>query len=228
MPPEQMSARERAQFFIDLANELKSIINESSYDPGDVRRLAFSNCRSLIGTSVVVLNILSAREEDRLPDALYPELFGLSKSDATTFFNSFGKNSRLGLVALLQFQVENFLRSVLNELQPGSPPHEFMRIARRLLESVMSPDFDSRLAVLNCLQQIRNSYHSNGTHTEKSVSLTIAGKEFQFVQGQTVKCAGWEHIAIAFREVIKIMEAIVSSPSVSAITHQIPVRYSPE
>jgi len=219
----QLSARERVELFITLQDKIKEIINKTTYDDNDVRKAIFSNCRSFIMSSILSLNVLSAREEDRLPEPLYLEIFGISKEGATTFFNSYGKFTRLSLVTMFQFQIENFLKNVLHEMTGNNPPQGFYNISNSLFNLITISDSQLKQDILYVPAMMRNTYHSNGIHTQPSKTVVVDNENFEFIRGSSPSCASWRHIYKSFNASIDIIDEIISTPEVSNITDRIHV-----
>ena len=215
----KLTSRQRAELMVKLQNKIKSIISKSDYGDNDIRKAVFSNCRSFIMSSILTLKVLSIREENRLDDKLYVGLFGLTKDASTSFFNSYGKFTRLSLVTMFQFQVENLLKNILFALTSKKPPKGFYKISKELFNLISIEDKSYKQDALYVPAMIRNTFHSNGIHTEKTKSLEIKGEKFEFIQNNNISCASWYHIYTSFDKSIDIMNEIISNTKIASLEH---------
>jgi hypothetical protein len=128
------------------------------------------------------------------------------------------KSSKLSLVLLGQFQVENCLRNIGMALGNEMSGTGFFAIAQPVLKHVGLGHY---LNILNVGALIRNSLHSNGIHHGYKRSDTVVdvdGVCYEFIQGQRVQCADWEHIAHALDASVSVLEEVFNTAAVSSIS----------
>lgn len=206
---------------VDACAALKSRLG---YAGPDARTVALDNLIGVGSSAQMILNLLDSwAKGDEAVRQVIPQLIGLQTVTVTgvkTAGNMLNKTSRLGFVVLAQFQIENFFRNIARELKLPAGGTGFYRTADSVVKALSLPyDWTH---ILNIPARIRNSLHSNGIHyrqhPNEAQSVTIRSVTYQFVDGEPVTCAGWEHIAHALEASVGVIEEVCLSPVVQALS----------
>jgi hypothetical protein len=207
----------------ELAEAAHALLRRFNYSDPDARTVALNNVHLIARGSQLTLNLLDSWVKgDEAIRQVIPQLLGISQPTVDSVRlagDLLGKNGKLALAVLAQFQIENLLRNLHRELSLGSAPAGFYRCAANVLNHLgISLD---RLETLNVAARIRNSLHSNGVHHRQHPNeqpmVTLHGVAFEFKDGQKVECASWEHIAHALECSVAVVGDILSHPQVSSL-----------
>ena len=167
---------------------------------------------------------------DESVKSIIPQLLGLeriSEVSVKAAGDVLDKTSKLSLVLLAQFQIENGLRNVSRAL--GRPhANGFFATARDLLENLTVPP--DRLQILNTPARIRNSLHNNGIHLDAKKGepplVVVNGVTYEFRHSLRVQCASWGHVAHALEASVGVLAEVFRTPRVLAIGDPIEDTYS--
>lgn len=215
--------RDQSKCVSELAEACIALKKKLGYSDQDARTVSLENITAVARSSQMTLNLLDSwHKGDEAVRQVIPQLLGLKTvtPDAVQMAGDFlNKSSKLALILLAQFQIENALRNVARELGLPNAGNGFYRCASAVLSYLAIPD--DRMQFLNTAARLRNSLHANGIHrrqypNEQSL-VTIRGIEYEFIDGQYISCASWEHIAHVLEESIGILEEVFDSPLVRAI-----------
>lgn len=222
---------------------LAEMFQIENYPKLDARGLGIMNCARIVQVAFMIMHLVfncsssSDPERDRIitttdnPERekliFVSKLLGLSSptnlgpgvSDIEIF-------TKLSLVPLFQFQVENLFKNLLRELGESNIPSQYYRIVKKLLEVLDIEDIATKLDILSIPANIRNSLHANGIHHGRAVVVDVNGISYSFQDGKKVSCAGWLHITNIFHAVVDIIEEILHSSKVRAIEGPIKDQYS--
>lgn len=221
------TAGERADRFIELRLKIRKIRNKQKASDKDVRLNGLNNCSWAISSQIMTLNLMEAYETQKIDGKLLISIFKFSRGDPKVFLEIYAKSARLGFVTLIQFQIENMLKNILAKLIKENPPQGYYKLSRLLLETLQITDLDQKHKILDTLQSIRNSYHSNGIHTKKSKKITINCHDYLFEEGKTVNCSEWGELHLLLMHIFNIIEEILDHPKIQAITEEIPDQFIP-
>ena len=159
-----------------------------------------------------------------------PQLLGLDKVDGKSvqlMGDSLNKTSKLSLILLGQFQIENCIANICNALGVESNSMGFYNKADALLSHCgLGQD---ELDVLNTGAQIRNSLHSNGIHhgyRGSNFHSELNGVHYDFTDGQKVSCASYPHIAHALECSLEVLDDVFSAREVKSHASLIPDAYA--
>ncbi len=224
-----LTATQRAQLLLDVHQRMADIVADSPHGPKDVRQAVFNNLSGQLRSGVWILNIVATLEEGRMDPSAFAQLVGLAKGDLVQEVDLWLKRTRLSMVTMFQFQLESGLKNILNALRDKPPPNGFATMVNQLMAE-LDMDADGSMARrLKVLAAIRNSLHSNGTHTTPDLDVTIDETRFRFVQNEAVTgCASWGHIAVAMNSSVEILDEIVRHERVAAVEGMMPDRYEPD
>ena len=222
------------KLLLDTQNQISQYINESKFEKRDVRISIYHNSIDMLRCCLVMMNLVHSIQLGVLPLQAVSPILGLKTrlsneiplKDVENFFSMFLQFARFSLIAMTHFQIENYLKIVLARLT-NSSHIGFYKIAETLLNKVTISDKENKLRVMNTLALMRNTYHSNGTHTRKSETIIINGVLFEFKEGERCSCAGWQHINIVLSEIFKIINEINHTAEVSSIKENIGNIYKP-
>ena len=224
--------KDQAECVVSLVEKCDEIKDTFGYSDQDARSLVCNNIRVISYSNVLLLNLLESWViGDEMVRSFIPQVIGLQKpteKQVAVAGRTLHRSSRLSLVLLAQFQIENCIRSIVRELGIVDRSTGFYSVAKKLISELSLPDSD--LDILNVSALIRNSLHSNGIHHSigkqaKSIETEIDGVMYKFVDGEAVHCASVEHIAHAIENSMSILEKIFNNPQVEAMPDPIADTY---
>jgi len=211
--------RDVVENLVELSNLLFKLFQNSGNNEPDYRATIFLNIKSIIVSGGIIGNILLNVEEGKIPAEAYTTLFGLKDDKIQKMGDNLSKFTRLSLVTLIHFQIENLFVNLLGVLKPESKiPRGYERILKELFACIRILDKDEKIKTLKILQAIRNSLHSNGIHNNKSLSKQIDGFKFDFERGHGVTCANWDGIIIAIKATAELVDEIIKTPEIIKIS----------
>jgi len=220
------SFRDIVNLYIPIDQSLGTAFNKSGYSDKDIRGSIFLILKKQINMLVMIHNILLCVEEDVIKPKDYRTIFGISNpNDMNDAGNKLSKFTRLSLVTILQFQLENLFVNILSNFEPEKKHRGYGNIVCKLFKHITISNKDDKIETLNVLQYIRNSLHSNGIHNNDTLTKTIDGYTFEFIKSQKVEGVGLDSISIVINVVIKIVEEIIKSPEIKNITTTISDQY---
>ena len=207
----------------DLANACLSLKNQLGYSKPDARSVALDNVAWIAHSGQMTLNLLDSWVKgDELIRRIIPQLIGLQTLTPEAIKDAgdgLGKSAKLALAVLAQFQIENCFRNIYRELGLPHSGTGFYRCARDVLNALALPVV--LLETLNATARIRNSLHANGIHHKQhpneNAVIVLKGVKYEFLDGQKVSCASWEHIAHALECSVEVLEQVFRQPQVSSI-----------
>lgn len=220
---------DRIECVQSLINKCLDLSTGLGYSADDARTIGLNSVKEIAQYSLMILNILDSwhrGSED--VKALIPQIIqlqNLTQDAADSCANILEQNARLNLVLVGQFRIENCLKNINSELQIPSQGTGFYKTARALLNRLGIPN--GNLSIINVPALIRNSLHRNGIHTQQNATVTLdGGVIYDFVEGDVVHCASWEHIAHSLECSVGVLEKIFNEPNVSALTDPVPDLYA--
>ena len=214
--------------FFQLIARFKDIIEEHDYPKKDVRRQSLTNCRSYALVAYFFLNIMFAHKNGIITEKISSVVFNLKLKLAYIVFEDFDHFVQLGYVTNFMFQVENLFKSILVKLEKKDPPKNFFCITKHLFEIISISEKEKKKDIIKAASWIRNSLHSNGTHTNETKTIDVAGIPFEFKNGDAVSCASWSHLHLVTNEILTILDEVISCSEVKGVKDTIPIRYIPD
>ena len=207
----------------ELADACVALKARLGCSAADARTVALDNLTAIARSGQMMLNLFDSwAKGDELIRQVIPQLLGLktvTPDGVRIAGDMLNKTAKLSLVVLAEFQVENALRNFARELGLPEAGTGFYRCASAVLGALSIPS--DRMDILNTAARIRNSLHANGIHRRQHPSeqarVTILGVTYEFVDGQPVSCASWEHIAHALEASVGVLDEICFTPKVRAI-----------
>ena len=191
----------------------------------DGRVAVVRNIRSHLRTVIVMLRWLDECSESEQFARHYLLLDDVGNRAA--HIRSMNKFLKLSYCVQFQFQVETLLKTLLKELG-YVPPGGYYRVCEKIVNVLGITNGAYRLKVLNLLAYIRNSQHANGPHfggSRGDTIIQVQGVRFAFRHGKVVRCANWDHIALASVAVLNIVQAICATLQVRGTPDPIPDIY---
>lgn len=231
MYKESASYSEQAECVACLIAKIEDVRTRFGYSDQDARSIALNNVRSIAYATQMVLNLLDSwcigNEAVR---ASIPQVLGLtSVTDRSVEVagRALRKTTKLSLILLGQFQIENCLHNLARELNVGTPNQGFFPLAELLVKFL---DLHRSLVdELNVPALIRNSLHGpQGIHSgyQGCDTVTSLGEvTYEFRHQQRVLCATVEHIAHALESSIGILATVFGTPEVGALEDPVMDQY---
>lgn len=217
--------RETNDLLVPLQSLLYDAYKNSGYSDKDARGVVFLNCSTDISVIIMFMNTFVNLQEKSFPPPVFEKLFGQHTGEmqnAVNFANSF---LRLGLVLMFVFRVENMMANILSKLDPSVSHRAYSKIVNRLFDKISISDKDRKKDILHVLAHMRNAIHSNGIHNNESIAIPIGNYTFTFEKGKIVTCLDWGAIPLAIQEIVKILQEIIQTQEVKAITALIENKY---
>jgi len=200
------------------------IEQDFTLDADDGRIVFVKNILSLTRSTVVFLYLFHRCGEN---PKLGIDIFGLSSAVSIgPQVRNTNKFLKLSWCVQFQFQIETLFKNVLKSLGE-QVPSGYWKITQKLIKALSIKNPKDSQDVLNILAFIRNSQHANGTHlayNKKDSTVIVDGVTYQFKHGDKIRCATWDHIAHAWRNLLPILKDIYYNNRVKNI-QKIPSYY---
>ncbi|MBK8424804.1 MAG: hypothetical protein IPL27_01960 [Lewinellaceae bacterium] len=174
-----------------------------------------------------MMNIVNKVSKGILPPKVFTEIIDLEEGDLRKVMEDMFLMTKMSIVPLFQFQIENMLRNILLHLDPEASVVSYYKICEKLIHSITINDKEELITCLQIPAKIRNSLHSNGIYKRMSpkepeiAKYYLEGVEFKFENGKGINCAGSGHIYLSFDKTLDIVDGILDSPEVSSIKTEI-------
>lgn len=213
-PP--VSYRDTSDRLGNLSEQFLKIKISNEYTINDVRYNTLTHCREATLSSRMITTFLANVAEEKFPSQQFESLVGVGPAQEAS--KRLSEASRLSLVVLYQFQVEYLYKSLIAALGENSP-RGYYNIAKKILQILSLDDQDKKFRILYTPALIRNSYHSNGVHTDKnnpSWALDLDGCRFDFSLNQKISCAGWGHIVHALNAATLVLNEVLCSDKIKS------------
>jgi len=228
---ESKSQKDEAECILNLIKSCTGLIKKYGYPDNDTRTASLVNIRLVSYSNLGITNLLDSWSKgNNTVQQIIPQLLGLTKVNAKSvrlMGDSLHKTSKLSLILLGQFQIENCIVNICTAIGVKSKSMGFYNKANALLTHLGLGS--SRLDILNTGAQIRNSLHSNGIHHGyKAVDFhsNLKGVQYDFIDGQKVSCATFPHIAHALECSVEVLDEIFSAPQLKSYPSLIPDTYA--
>ena len=178
-----------------------------------------------------MLSLLNGMQsEDAGIRTIISKLLGMQNPSANQT-NTIGRiirnTSKMSLIVLGQFQIENCIVNIGNAIGVRSQSMGFYNKANALLSSLGLDQ--TKLEILNTGALIRNSLHSNGIHHGYNGSdfhSNLKGVQYDFIHNQKVSCASFPHIAHALECSVEVLDEIFSTSQLKQHASLIPDAYA--
>ncbi len=129
---------------------------------------------------------------------------------------------RLGFITLAHFKIDNLFHNILKHLNALPDRTGYWNLTNQILSQCSLSNTGTEKQCLTAFANLRNSLHSNGIYNNKdSLNITIDGIPFNFIKGQRVECASWNHIIVLLKSNVDILRKILSSQKVKNIKTEI-------
>jgi len=220
---------EKAECVNSLFEKCIYYFKSNGYPTTDTRSAVFNNIKftayATFGNTYLI-HSWTIKENSEI----IPPLLGMKKKvtleDITLMADSLEHSSKLALILIGQFQIENCIENVNNALGLSTGSSGFFKKAKTILDHVgMGND---KIQVLNTGALIRNSLHSNGIHRgfrNSDFHSIIEGVNYDFIHDIKVTCASLPHIAHLLESSVNILNDIINSPQVKSHSNLIEDKY---
>lgn len=226
----ESSYKDHAKCIKSLVDTCTTIIDKHKYSDEDIRTIAFANIRSIGCSSILITNLLDSWTiGDEIIRQSIPQLIGLTEvteKSVKLARESLQKTTKLSLILLSQFQIENFLHRVANAIGCTLKGNGFYNKISNLITFL---GLDINLVdELNVPALIRNSLHSNGIHRaykNKDFEINLDGVDYEFIHAKKVSCASMPHIAHALENSVRILDQILDHKKIKDYKNEINDEY---
>ncbi len=222
------SDEEFAYQLLGLRTKIDEIKNKYPYPDEDGRKSALNALTWIISSAIMRFNIILALKNNKIKPNVVQSLIGLKKGDLKTALEADLTFTKLSLVAIFQFQIENLFKIILSNLTKNKPPQGYYNIVEKIVTALDLKDSEKKLETMNFLAYMRNCLHSNGIHTKPSKTFEIEGQKFEFIQGKQYEGGDWAEIAFAVDRSIDIVEEILDHQKIKGISNLLPSQYFPK
>lgn len=215
------SIKDEAECVKSLIDFCTKIIEKHKYPDIDTRTVVFVNVRIIGYSTCAIANLLDSwGKGDEIVRQVIPSLIGLTdvnEKSVKLMRDSLYKSSKLSLILIGQFQIENCISNINDTLGISSGSKGYYNKAKVLIDHL---GFGyNKLEKLNTGALIRNSLHSNGIHQNRSSHITLkGGVQYDFDDGEKVSCASLPHIAHALECSLEVLDEVISSNQVKSYT----------
>lgn len=218
-----------AEALLIVIEHIQMLKSKLSFSRVDARIVALDNCEAHASAVVMIQKLFGSVEDMRFSRQKLAALMGTDSLYLEHDARCLDDLLRLGFLILYQFQVENLFRDLIIAITGIEPPTSWNKLAKDFLSRISIADRDRSFNTLNVLAILRNSYHSNGIHnppTKKSEKIVIGTVEYDFVYGDRVSCAGWAYIVHAIHAGLDVLEEILFSKEIVALSSPVNDRYA--
>lgn len=210
-----------------LEQTKKGIVTQSgiSYTSQDARMVALDSIQINISSVGMWINAANSLANAHTVNGNFNEKEFLmsvgsglnAKQTEEVMFNQL----RLGFMTLVHFKIDNLFHNILNHL--GSLPKRagYWNLTNEILDQCAFPKTGAKKDLLAAFANLRNSLHGNGIHKQDSLSIQVNGMSFDFIKGNRVECASWDHIVVLLEGNVEILKDILLSPRVAHIKTEI-------
>jgi len=177
----------------------------------DIRFSIFNDLDGVLLNSAINFNILAFIETTKLSTEQSKAIFGVDINDTKSIllFQNKVNYENIFLTSVINFQIENCLKIILQTIHEKNPPEKFYKILEIILNELEISESKNKLNILYTNARIRNSLHSHGIHTKENVpKYSIKNKSFEFNKNKPVNCATLDHILVALDSSIEIIDEI--------------------
>jgi len=141
----------------------------------------------------------------------------LTPNDRIQFLSQFDTLNRANYITHAMFEIENFLKSLMNGLGIAPARHDgYYKFTKQLLTHLNVTDVQKH-RILNLPAQVRNSLHNNGYPTD-DFEITLSGNLYRITTGERIDFAGWNHMYIFFDELLDVLVEIIENPTMQTVT----------
>jgi len=217
------SLKDEAECVKSLIDFCTRTIEKHKYPDTDTRTGALVNVRFVGYSTFAIANLLDRWSKgDKTVCKAIPSLIGLTdvnEKSIKLMGDSLHKSSKLSLILIGQFQIENGISNISEALGISSGIKGFYNRAKMLID-YLGFGYD-KLEALNTGALIRNSLHSNGIHhgyQGMSSHITLKGVQYDFYHGKKVSCATLPHIAHSLECSLEVLDEIIGSSQVKSYT----------
>ena len=184
-------------------------IEKYGYPEDDMRFQILNTISSAITYAMMRMSVYLTSKDQIISPDIVRMLIGIQGGDLLKLLEDDVKFTRLGFLTIIQFQIENFLKVLLSNLEKNNPPTNYYDIVKRILDVLEINDQKIKLEELNVLAYMRNCLHSNGVHTNPAKTFEIDGHKFEFETGKICHNTSWSEIILGLDHSINIIYEIL-------------------
>lgn len=206
-----------------LADEYNKLAATLGYSDQDARCVALRNSSHLAGAAAMVLSVLDVGT--RSPEDAVRALLGVATGSVQVAADDLEKFMRVGLVTLVQFQIENLMANVVRA-SGLNPCRQYAALVDQVLAELYERSADRARITLLVPGWIRNTLHNNGVHDGRDARVQVHGNVFNFDRGRRFTNAGWGEVVHVLRAELRTVEKLLFSRAVREISAPIADRYA--
>lgn len=196
------------------------------YQSQDARQLALEGIQCDVGAcgnwinSLLGLKNLCMEHYGEQWESEYLRILGtrLSASIAEDLMLNYLRNT---ITTKIHFKIDNLFKNILRHLDALPNRGGFWHLSSGMLEQLGMSTTGAEKRTLTILANLRNSFHSNGMHTNADLRHEVRGLVFEFRRDERVECASWAHIVVAIHENLALLDRFFRSNLLSNVTDEI-------
>lgn len=212
-----------AALCVTLAGEFNELADSLGHPDQDARSVALRNSSHLAGAAAMALNVLDAGT--RSPENAVRTLLGVETGSVQVAADDLEKFMRVGLVTLIQFQIENLMANLVRALG-GSPRRQYATLVDQVLADLYNHSTERARITFLVPGWIRNTLHNNGIHDGPDAHVQVHGHQFSFQRGHRFTHAGWGELIHVLRAELRTVEKVLFAGAAREISAPIADRYA--
>ena len=203
--------------YLKLANILANLMNDSPYEKNDSRYAIWEYLFSGVLWSWEIINSL-----DYLTNSPKPQVktkSGIPRYDQVSLKKQFEHTSRVGFISYTLFKLEHLLSRINENMLEKSDNDKFSSLLAHVLKKAEVDNWKQKVQSIRYISEIRNSLHGDGFYSKnkKRLPAKIHNENVLLIPGQKIQKAGWLHFDFYIREIIMIIEELLSSEKIKEI-----------
>lgn len=171
-----------------LVEECNEVAGSLGYPDEDARSVALRNASHMAGAAAMILNVLDTGAKSS--EEAVRAMLGVSTGPVQIAADDLDKFARLGLVTLVQFQIENLLANIVRA-HGGSPRRTYTALVDQTMNAFYANNVGRAKNTLVVPAWIRNTLHNNRIHEGPNARVQVHGHRFTFRAGHKFSQAGW-------------------------------------
>lgn len=209
-----------------LRLKILDLIEKHGYTENDIRYYVLNSIAWALHFALIRIHFYLACKSQKIPPDIVTQLIGTSNWDLKLLEHDV-KFTRIGILTFIQFQIENFFKILLANLEENNPPRKYHEIVEKILKFLEIKEIETKIDKFNVLAYMRNCLHSNGIHTNFSKTFEIDGHKFEFVKDKVCHTTSWGEIIFVLDHAINIIDEIIEHKKIKDIKKQLSISYIP-
>lgn len=195
-----------------LANRLSKLAIKLNYSDDDTMQRFLTLLMETCMWGIISLKDVTNRVDDPEPTM---HRLNLNLDGVNMFLDFAHFYQRASFLTIFLFEVENLFTTILKE-SSSKEITGYSNICINVLEITYGKNIPEKKEKLQYPATIRNTLHSNGTHTQKTVEYAIHGQKIKCEKDKQID-AGWNIIIPALNDLVSVVEEILNHPKIKGL-----------